>query len=138
MPIVNVVCGIIVNEQKEILVCQRGEGRSLAGKWEFPGGKIETDESAESALKRELHEELGVEISIVNSLTSVLWNYGQTEIMLHPFICRINGGVLRATEHQAIAWCTLADLQNYDWADADLPIVDEIQQLFSGDLHFSP
>ncbi len=134
MRIVHVACGVIVNEQKEILVCQRGKERVLAGKWEFPGGKMEGDETSEIALKRELREELGIEIKILQSLTTVRWNYGQGEIILHPFLCCITGGDLQANEHQAMVWSAAHELHQREWASADLPIVDECLRLVGGEL----
>ncbi len=123
---IDVVCGVIENDNGHFLACLRPQGKHLGGLWEFPGGKVEPGESAESALVRELREELAVEIAVGIPLGPVIWTYGERTIRLLPFRCRIIAGVLEALEHEALAWCSLENFNDLRWADADVPILREI------------
>jgi len=100
-------------------------------KWEFPGGKVETGESKEDCLRREIREELGLEIEVHEELTAVTHSYPNFEITLYPFLCKWTGGSLAIAEHAQAIWVDKCELQNYDWAEADVPIVNEIMQLWS-------
>lgn len=120
-----VVCGIILNRAGKILACQRGPGRDLAGKWEFPGGKQEVGESLEAALIRELREELAIDVCIQEPLTEVLWNYGKGELRLQPYVCLLHSGEAHPCEHAEIRWCSPGELLALDWAAADVPILHE-------------
>ena len=123
-----VVCALIVNRDGRILACQRGVETSLAGKWEFPGGKIEPDESAEAALRREISEELEVSISILRPLEIVNHRYPSFEITLSPFLCEISASeVPNAVEHSQIRWVNLAQANELDWAEADIPILEQFK-----------
>jgi len=121
-----VVCAVISDGVGRILAAQRGPGKSLAGKWEFPGGKIEPEESPESALQRELREEMGIDVNIGAALTPVTFSYPTFAIRLIPFRCRIAAGDPVPHEHTEIRWVAVEDLAALDWADADVPIVQEI------------
>ena len=92
-------------------------------KWEFPGGKIKTDETPESALLREIIEELGVDIKILKSLTPYTHSYPTITVTLYPFICTIIDGDIKLHEHEALAWLPPDKLNTLDWAEADLPVV---------------
>jgi 8-oxo-dGTP diphosphatase len=122
---IQVVTAVIEAADGRLLACQRPDGKSLAGKWEFPGGKIEPGESPGDALLRELKEELGITVEITGALTSVPWDYGTFAIELHPFTCRLTGGEPQALEHREIRWCGRDELQSLDWAAADVPILQE-------------
>jgi 8-oxo-dGTP diphosphatase len=125
----DVVCGIVVREDGKILICQRGEGRALAGLWEFPGGKIESGESPQQALVRELREELAIEVRVGPALSAVAWSYPWAELRLLPFLCVQIAGEIELREHQEIQWVT-PELGNCDnWAPADEPICRELQDL---------
>ncbi|WP_437921540.1 (deoxy)nucleoside triphosphate pyrophosphohydrolase [Sphingobacterium sp. LRF_L2] len=119
-----VTCALIEHDKK-ILVCQRSEQMKMPLKWEFPGGKIEAGESKETCLKREIKEELGLTIEIIAALTPVLHHYPEFTIMLHPFRCRFIDGKLLLAEHAQAAWIPAFELKQYDWAEADIPIVKE-------------
>jgi 8-oxo-dGTP diphosphatase len=124
---IDVVAGVIFDDAGRILACQRPPGKHLAGKWEFPGGKVEPGETPEAALIRELQEELGVTVEITGPpLTPVVWDYGREPIRLIPYTCRISSGELAPTEHTAICWLEISSSSTLDWADADLPILAEI------------
>ena len=123
---IDVVCGVIENDSGEFLACLRPTGKHLGGLWEFPGGKVDPGESLESALVRELREELTVQVEVGPALSPVIWNYGDRTIRLLPFHCRIIAGELRAVEHEQIIWCRPENFNDLTWAAADLPILQEI------------
>jgi len=118
---IKVSCAVIVNNGM-ILTAQRGAGSLHAGKWEFPGGKIEQGETPEQCLKRELREELEMEINIEYSLPLVAFNYPGKAIELHPFICSWDGEKITPGEHQQIAWVFPGDMGTLDWSEADIKV----------------
>lgn len=120
-----VVCALIEREGR-VLIAQRPEGKHLASKWEFPGGKVETGEEPEAALIREIQEELGCELVLQSQLPASSHAYERGEITLLPFRCMLAAGSAEphAHEHAALAWVTLDELRNFDLAEADLPIVE--------------
>lgn len=120
---IQVVCGVIMDSTGRYLVCLRKAGSHLGGLWEFPGGKVESGESAAEALARELREELGVEIAVGLEMESVVWDYGGKWIRLIPFRCTILSGTPRPLDHEDIEWRAAEDLETIEWAPADLPIV---------------
>jgi 8-oxo-dGTP diphosphatase len=125
---VRVTCAIIVKDGK-ILVAQRSEKMDLPFKWEFPGGKIESKESAEACLIREIKEELNIEIEIKKAFKSNFHSYSkEKEIELIPFLCGYIGGHLVIKEHHQILWKEPENLHLLDWADADVPIVNDFSE----------
>ncbi|WP_164112394.1 MULTISPECIES: (deoxy)nucleoside triphosphate pyrophosphohydrolase [Sphingobacterium] len=120
----HVTCAIIVHKSK-VLICQRSASMKLPLKWEFPGGKLEKDESLEDGLRREVREELGVNIGIDQALTPVEHHYPTFSICLYPFVCELKSGTVQATEHVQAIWVEAAEMLRYDWAEADIPIVRE-------------
>jgi 8-oxo-dGTP diphosphatase len=125
-----VTCALIERDQK-VLVAQRPEGKALAGKWEFPGGKLDETETPESCLAREILEELGCEIEITSALSPVLHSYPNGMIQLIPFRCEIKCGAPQALEHQAIQWMDPVLLSHLDLAEADRPILREYLEIRS-------
>jgi 8-oxo-dGTP diphosphatase len=123
-----VVCAIIILNDK-ILAVQRGPQMSLPLKWEFPGGKIEENETEEACIKREIREELNIEILLLKKLSSSFYQYPNIRIDLIPFVAQYLSGEIVLKEHQSYQLLTLAELNNLDWAEADIPIVKELQQL---------
>jgi len=121
-PNIDVSCAIIEKEGL-ILAAQRGEKMHMPLKWEFPGGKVEPHENAASCLQREIREELGVEICILTALPPSEWTYPDFTITLYPFVCRLNGGLLRLAEHKSVCWMTPEKLPTLDWAEADVPVL---------------
>ena len=126
---IEVCCAVIENERAEILATQRSEFMTLPFKWEFPGGKIETGESPEQALMREIGEELGVYISIVGKLQPVVHRYTNITVKLIPFLCVIKSGKISLKEHLRCGWYPPQLLRDLDWAEADLPIAEEVISL---------
>lgn len=119
-----VSCAIIEMEG-EILCAQRSETMKLPLKWEFPGGKKEKNESYKECLKREIKEELGLEIEIVERLPSFTYKFSNEEIIkLIPFRCIALSRDIILTEHQQIKWLGKERLKKLDWAEADIPIVN--------------
>lgn len=119
---IDVSCAIIEREGL-VLAAQRSEAMSLPLKWEFPGGKLNTSESAADCIAREIREELGVEISILEPLPATDWQYPSFHITLFPFVCRVSSGDLSPTEHKTIRWLPPDDLITIDWAEADIPVL---------------
>ena len=122
---IEVTCAIIEHNNK-VLVTQRSEKMALPLKWEFPGGKIEKGETAEDCLIREILEELHINIKITKQLNSNTHQYSETKtIKLIPFICELTGGEIKLTEHANYLWLIKSELGNLDWAEADVPILNE-------------
>ncbi len=126
----DVSCAVII-ESGKVLCVQRGAGRHLEGKWEFPGGKVVEGETPEDSAVREVREELDLEIEVLRALTPVAYSYPDKTVRLLPFICRVTGGVLRLHEHLAYRWLAPVELSSLDWCDADGPILEEITMLHS-------
>jgi len=120
---IDVTCAIIVNSDHRVLVTQRSQSMSLPLKWEFPGGKIDANETSEECLVREIKEELAIGIEIVNSLESNTHAYPTIAINLIPFICKHTSGKLYLAEHAAYKWLNTNELLDLDWADADVAIL---------------
>lgn len=121
---INVTCAIIEKDGK-VLCAQRSELMNLPLKWEFPGGKVEAGETNENCIVREIEEELGLKISILDSLPPSIFQYPNSkEICLLPFICRIEAGEINLKEHKQIKWLSLSELKTLDWAAADIPILE--------------
>ncbi|MBS1603208.1 MAG: (deoxy)nucleoside triphosphate pyrophosphohydrolase [Bacteroidetes bacterium] len=123
-----VVCGVILNEGK-VLAAQRSATMSLPLKWEFPGGKLNPNESEEDGLKRELQEELNITVSLGKRLTPSPYDYGNIKIELIPIVGHYLEGKIILREHLQIGWFEAKELLALDWAPADLPIVQELQRL---------
>lgn len=127
---IDVVCGVIEDKQGRFLACLRPQGKYLGGLWEFPGGKVDPGESPETALARELREELGITVIVGTALDPVIWQYDRGSIRLLPFFCTITGGNLQAIEHEQLFWCSPDDFGKLPWADADLPVLAQIRAGF--------
>ena len=122
--IINVTCAIIVIENK-ILVTQRSEKMKLPLKWEFPGGKLEENEAEIDCIKREIKEEINIDIEVVKKLSSSIYDYGSFKINLIPFIAKHVHGEIKLTEHKDYKLLQKTELLSLDWAEADFPIVEE-------------
>jgi 8-oxo-dGTP diphosphatase len=122
---IEVTCAIIENEDGKVLVTQRSATMDLPLKWEFPGGKVEENETTEACLIREIKEELGCDIRVLKALTPHKHAYPDKTILLIPFICEQQETEIRLSEHCAFAWLKPEQLKNLDWADADIAILEE-------------
>ncbi len=116
-----VSCAIIEHDGK-ILAAQRNQHTSNAGRWEFPGGKMEDGETLRDCLYREIKEELAITITIIASLPVVTHTYPDKIIFLHPFVCRYNGADVTAGEHQKIAWIKPEEIPQLNWSEADVKV----------------
>lgn len=125
---INVTCAIIYFDNK-ILVTQRSEKMKLPLKWEFPGGKLEDGESEIDCIKREIKEEINIEIEILEKISNSVYDYGTFKINLIPFISNYVSGEIILSEHKDFKLLDKSELLNLDWAEADLPIVDEFLKL---------
>lgn len=121
----NVTCAIIIKDNK-ILVAQRSEKMKLPLKWEFPGGKIEENEDDYTCIKREIREEINIEIEIIKKLLNTIHDYGDFKIKLIPFLANYISGEIILLEHSDYRFLDKNELSELDWADADLPIVAEL------------
>ena len=125
MEMIEVVCGIIKKGDK-IFIAKKRKEKSLAGYWEFPGGKIENFESAEEALKRELYEELGMKVKVLNRVTTNMHNYDEFQVNLIAYLCEFREASYEMTDHDQYAWIYKKEFKNYKMAPADLPIIEHI------------
>lgn len=119
----HVACAII-EQDGLVLAAQRSAGMSLPLKWEFPGGKIHAGETAEDCLRRELVEEMGIQVDVGKSLPASTHRYPTFTITLQPFICAIKCGNIVLHEHADILWLSPEALHTLDWAEADLPVIE--------------
>ncbi len=125
---INVTCAIIIKDGK-ILVTQRSELMKLPLKWEFPGGKLNQDESEIDCIKREIKEELSIEIEISKKLNNSIFDYGSFAITLIPFVANHVSGQIKLTEHKQYKMLDKSELIDLDWAEADIPILKEFLSL---------
>lgn len=127
-PHLHVACALI-EQDGLVLAAQRGATMSLPLLWEFPGGKLEAGETPEQALIREVHEELGISVTITKALASTSHIYPDFTVTLYPFTCRWSGGAITLHEHNAMLWLKPEQMRELDWAAADLPIICEYLSL---------
>lgn len=121
---IRVTCALIENNNK-VLITQRSATMSQPLLWEFPGGKIETGETEEACLAREIKEELNLIINCLHRLTPTTCTYPNFKVELIPFICEQTGGDIKLLEHAAFKWVKTEELKQYEWCPADIPIVEE-------------
>jgi 8-oxo-dGTP diphosphatase len=118
-----VVAAIIQDDAGNFLCAKRGHWKSSAGKWEFPGGKTEANENLEDALRREILEELGVEVNVLREFH----RNNHEDIELISFVCElVSEKPIASTDHSELRWVAEKDLALLDWAEADIPIVKKI------------
>ena len=115
----------LIDAEGRVLLAQRPEGKSMAGLWEFPGGKVEPGETPEAALIRELHEELGIDTwqSCLAPLTFASHSYADFHLLMPLFACRKWEGMPQAREGQVLKWVRARDLRAYPMPPADLPLI---------------
>ena len=125
MKTINVVAAIIHDAQGRIFATQRGYGE-WKDWWEFPGGKIETGESPEEALQREIREELETHIVIERLVTTVEYDNPSFHLTMHCFLCHVESGSLTLKEHEAARWLSKDELHSVRWLPADLEVVEKL------------
>ncbi len=111
-----------------VLAAQRSERMSLPGKWEFPGGKIEPGESPEQALARELDEELHCQVDVGRRVATTEHEYDFGIVILSTFYCTLISGMPQLVEHSEVRWVRVAELDQLNWAPADVPAVRRVMR----------
>lgn len=125
---INVVAAVIADESGKILITQRNLKKSQGGLWEFPGGKIELNETSEDAIIRELKEELNIDVKVEGYIDEKIFNYPEKDINLIALKCNILGGNMVLNEHEDARWIDRDELTNYNFAPADMFIVKNIMK----------
>lgn len=126
---VEVVCALIENNEGKIFCCKRGPGRALEGFWEFPGGKVETNESHEETIVREIKEELNTVIEpieyigVSNYEYTDLGEYKPFSITMYAYRCKLINGNLELSEHTESKWATIEEMKKMAFAAADKPFL---------------
>ena len=122
------VTAAIIIKGEEVLIAKRPAGERQAGKWEFPGGKVEAGESPEECLRRELVEELGIEASVGDFFARSVYHYPHGAIELLAYFVDWISGDLRSLEHDEVKWAAILDLEQYDLAPADIPVMEKLKK----------
>lgn len=130
-PLVAVAAAVLLDADGRLLLTTRPPGKSFAGLWEFPGGKIGAQESPEQALVRELREELGIHVGLgcLSPLCFASHDYATFHLLMPLFACRVWRGTPQAREGQRLAWVALTELENYELLPADRPLLPLLQEL---------
>mgnify|MGYP003431783713 CR=1 FL=1 len=126
MKTLHVVCAVIRKDDK-IFATQRGYGEFKDG-WEFPGGKIESGETPQQALKREIHEELDTEINVGDQIETVEYDYPEFHLSMQCFWCNVLSGKLTLLEAEDARWLTKDTIESVDWLPADKELVQKIKE----------
>jgi len=126
-----VAAAALIDQDCRVLIAQRPQGKSLAGLWEFPGGKVEVDERPEAALIRELHEELGISVeeACLAPLTFASFAYQDFHLLMPLYICRRWSGFVEARENQALKWVAPKNLRAFPMPPADAPLIPALIDL---------
>ena len=127
MRVIEVVAAILQRDGA-CFATQRGYGE-FEGMWEFPGGKIEPGESSEDALKREIQEELGVDIAIENILCTTEYDYPSFHLTMHCYLCSIASGEIELREHKSARWLRPEELGSVEWLPADKDVISRLNNL---------
>lgn len=124
-PILLVVAAALVDRDNRVLIAQRPPGRSMAGLWEFPGGKVGDGETPETALARELKEELAIEVcdECLAPFTFASHSYETFHLLMPLYVCRQWDGEITPQEGQTVKWVRAAKLRDYPMPPADLPLI---------------
>lgn len=123
------VVGAVIVADGRVLAALRGPSMSLAGYWEFPGGKVELGENRRSALRREIHEELECVITVGEHIETTRHEYSFGTVLLSTFWASLDAGDPTAGEHSELRWCTPNELAALQWAPADLPTVERVRTM---------
>lgn len=123
-----VINAIDENGEPIVFATQRGYG-DFKGGWEFPGGKIEADETPKEAIEREIREELDTEISVGELINTIEYDYPNFHLSMDCFFCEIVSGDLVLKEHEAAKWLTKETLDSVEWLPADVTIIEKIKKM---------
>lgn len=122
------VVAAVIKDKERILATRRGYGQ-FKGKWEFPGGKVESQEGREQALVREIREELAIDIVIDSFICTIEYDYPDFHLTMHCYLCKIVAGKIKFLEHEAGIWLSADELEGIDWLEADIQVVKEVKRL---------
>jgi 8-oxo-dGTP diphosphatase len=124
---INTVAALILNDKNEILCTQRAESKYdyISYKWEFPGGKVEAGETEEETLKRELEEELQIEVDILDKFYQVEHTYEHFNLSMPVYLCKLKTNDLKLMVHTSIKWLKPEQMLTLDWAGADVPVAQK-------------
>jgi 8-oxo-dGTP diphosphatase len=120
------VTAAIIEKDQRILITRRAAHKHLAGLWELPGGKIEEGETPEECLKRELEEELGLIIKVNEFFMENTHDYDEVVVVLKAYLCELISGEITLKDHDQFAWVERKEFNNYEFASADIPIVNAL------------
>ena len=131
VPIILVVAVALVDVDGRVLIAQRPEGKSMAGLWEFPGGKVKPGETPEHALIRELQEEIGIDVTenCLAPFTFASHRYDDFHLLMPLYVCRVWDGAVVAREGQTLKWVRALDLKDYPMPPADIPLIAMLRDL---------
>jgi len=118
---------VIFNQENQILIDRRLQGGELGGFWEFPGGKIEDQETVEACIKREIREELGIEIEIKNHLISIDHDYTNFKVSLNVYLCQHLTGIPQPLECAEVRWINLDQIDQFTFPPANLAIIEALK-----------
>ena len=121
------VVAAIIRKEDRIFATQRGYGE-WKDWWEFPGGKMEVEETPKEALAREIREELSAEINVGELLTTVEYDYPAFHLKMHCYLCSLIGEALHLNEHEAARWLTKNELDSVKWLPADLGVIELLKK----------
>lgn len=128
--LIRVCCALILDKDR-VLVTQRSRQMPHPMKWEFPGGKVKEGEKPEACIRREIREELSIEVSVEEQLPSVRFRYESGALELIPFICSHLEGIIELAEHHRYRWVPLDELEDLDWLEADVEVVQGLKRHLS-------
>lgn len=121
------VVAAVIKKGNKIFATQRGYG-DLKGGWEFPGGKIESGETPQQALVREIREELNTKIEVGEFIETVDFDYETFHLTMHCFICEVLEGELELLEHSAAKWLTKENIDSVEWLPADIKLIEKLKK----------
>ncbi len=131
VPIILVVAVALVDIDGRVLIARRPERKSMAGLWEFPGGKVDPGETPEQALIRELREEIGIDVTenCLAPFTFASHRYDDFHLLMPLYVCRVWDGMVVAREAQTLKWVRPLDLKDYPMPPADIPLIAMLRDL---------
>lgn len=127
------VVAAVIQHQNKILAVQRGPAKYayISEKWEFPGGKMESGETEEQTIIREIREELDMQIEVKSKLLTVEHLYPDFHLTMHTYLCKTEQSEPKLTEHLAFRWLSIDELGEMDWAGGDVPVVENLLTLLT-------
>jgi len=131
--ITTVLAALIENDKGQFLLARRKSHLSNAGKWEFPGGKLNTFEDSETCLKREIREELGLNIKVDKLFYQLKFSYPDKTIFLMAYRCVYLSGKIKYVDHDIIRWVNVAKITDYELSEADIPIAKQLQAVYQNE-----